>query len=185
MTVRKRRLSTPERVNPVSAVHVWKTPSGTGVELLIVTHLEVYKAIDRHSTRSLPHETGGFLLGRVGRDERADCWHLEIDEAIGIQPAENNPVHFWFSWRDVDRVRSRREKKGKALIGWYHTHPDKGVFLSDTDLEKTHRILFAEPFQIALVYDPVRRRAGYFFWQGPQQIDASPADWREFDINGS
>src|SRR5438105_12337427 len=72
--------------------------------------------------------------------------------------------------------------QGKALIGWYHTHPDLGVFLSPTDLEKTHRVLFAEPFQVALVYDPVRQRAGYFFWEGPQIIDPSPASWREFAL---
>jgi hypothetical protein len=79
-------------------------------------------------------------------------------------------------------VRSYRESGGKALLGWYHTHPDLGIFLSETDLEKTHRVLFAEPFQIALVYDPVRHKAGYFCWEGPQQIDAGQAVWREFDI---
>jgi hypothetical protein len=79
-------------------------------------------------------------------------------------------------------VRSHRESQGKALLGWYHTHPDLGVFLSATDLEKTHRVLFAEPFQLALVYDPVRGRAGYFFWEGPQIIDPSQAVWREFEI---
>jgi len=182
-TARKPRLSkTSERVNPVSPVHVWKTPPTAGVDLLIVTQLDVYGAIHRHSTRSLPHETGGFLLGRVGHDQKSHCWHLDIDEAIEIEPAENNRLHFWFSWRDVDRVRRRRDRKGKALIGWYHTHPDMGVFLSDTDVDKTHRVLFSEPFQVALVYDPVRRRAGYFFWQGPQQIDTLSADWREFEI---
>ncbi len=183
MSVRRSRLSTKaERVNPVSPVHIWKTPSSCGVDLVIVTHPKVYRAIRRHSTRSLPDETGGFLLGKVGRDQKSKCWHLEIEEAIEIEPAEKNPVHFWFSWRDVDRVRSRREDKGKAIIGWYHTHPDSGVFLSDTDLEKTHRVLFSEPFQVALVYDPMRRQAGYFFWHGPQQIDTLSADWREFKI---
>ena len=109
-------------------------------------------------------------------------WHVEIDEALAVDPLTQDPGHFTFTWRDVDRVRNYRESQGKALIGWYHTHPDFGVFLSETDLSKTHRILFAEPFQVALVYDPVRGRAGYFFWEGPQVIDASRAAWREFEI---
>src|SRR5205807_3107863 len=70
----------------------------------------------------------------------------------------------------------------KALIGWYRTQPDRGIFLSETDLERTRRVLFSEPFQVALVYDPVRGRAGYFFWEGAQTIDAAQAAWREFDI---
>jgi hypothetical protein len=82
----------------------------------------------------------------------------------------------------VDRVRSYREERSAALIGWYHTHPDLGIFLSETDLERTHRVLFSEPFQIALVYDPVASKAGYFFWESTQMLDSSAAAWREFDI---
>lgn len=182
MTSGKRRLLTEERVNPVLPVHIWRSPEGSSREVLIVTHLEVYATIHEHATRSLPDETGGFLLGKVGHDARDGCWHLEIDEAVPIEPVEKNPVHFSFTWREVDGVRQHREDNQKALIGWYHTHPEMSIFLSDIDLDKTHRVLFSEPFQIALVYDPVNRRAGYFFWEGTQIIDASPAGWREFEI---
>jgi proteasome lid subunit RPN8/RPN11 len=183
MSAGRSRLSEKaERANPVHPVHVWRSPPGAAVDLIIVTQLDVYLAVHDHSALSLPHETGGFLLGRVGFDAGANCWHLEIDQAVPIIPLENDPVHFSFNWQDVDRVRRQREEQGKAIIGWYHTHPDMGIFLSDTDLEKTHCVLFSEPFQVALVYDPVRGRAGYFFWEGPRQIDASAADWREFQI---
>jgi proteasome lid subunit RPN8/RPN11 len=183
MSTGKSRLSERvERANPVVPVHVWKSPPGAAVDLIIVTGLDVYSAIHNHSVCSLPHETGGFLLGRVGFDAGADCWHIEIDQAVPITPLENDPVHFSFGWQDVDRIRRQREEQGKAVVGWYHTHPDMGIFLSETDLERTHRVLFSEPFQIALVYDPVRGRAGYFFWEGLQQIDSSEADWREFQI---
>jgi uncharacterized membrane protein len=43
-------------------------------------------------------------------------------------------------------------------------------------------LLFAEPFQVALVFDPVRGRAGYFFWERTQVIDTAQASWREFVI---
>ena len=138
--------------------------------------------VHEQAVAALPNETGGFLVGRVGFDARDASWHLAVEEAVPVTPSEQHPTHFQFTWRDVDRVRTYREQQGKALLGWYHTHPDFGIFLSDTDLEKTHRVLFSEPFQIALVYDPVRARAGYFFWEGAQYIDASMGDWREFDI---
>jgi hypothetical protein len=99
-----------------------------------------------------------------------------------VRALSQDPVDCVLTWRDVDRVRGYRGAEHKALVGWYHSHPDFGVFLSETDLEKTHRVLFAEPFQVALVYDPMRGRAGYFFWEGPHIIDSSQAPWREFEI---
>ncbi len=179
---RKRLLAEAERVNPVIPVHVWRSPAGASTEILIVAHLNVYSTIHEHCISALPNETGGFLLGHVGFDSDENCWHVEVDEAVSLELSEQTPAYLSFTWRDVNRIRTYREDRFKALVGWYHTHPDMGIFLSDTDLDKTHRILFAEPFQIALVYDPVRRSAGYFFWEGPQKIDAAQADWREFRI---
>ena len=180
--LKRRILESTERANPVAPVHFWQSPAGSGVDVLLIAHLDVYSAIHQHATESLPNETGGFLLGRVAFDSLRRSWHIEVDEVLPVEPLSQDPVHFSFTWRDVDRARRHRELERKALIGWYHTHPDLGIFLSETDLEKTHRVLFAEPFQLALVYDPVRRRAGYFFWEGPQVIDASQAIWREFEI---
>jgi proteasome lid subunit RPN8/RPN11 len=183
MSPEKRRLQeSAERPNPVAPVHFWQSPAGAGVDIFLITHLDAYSAIHEHAVSSLPNETGGFLLGHVAFDERRGSWHIEVDETVPVDPLSQDPVHFSFTWRDVDRVRCHRESQRKALLGWYHTHPGLGIFLSETDLEKTHRMLFAEPFQLALVYDPVRGRAGYFFWEGPQIIDASQAVWREFEI---
>jgi proteasome lid subunit RPN8/RPN11 len=170
------------RANPVRTVHFWQSPPGAGADVSLIAHLEVYLTIHDHGWNALPNETGGFLLGHVAHDPLRNSWHIEVDETLPVEPLSQDPVHFSFSWRDVDRVRNYREEHGKALLGWYHTHPDIGIFLSETDLEKTHRLLFAEPFQVALVYDPVRRKAGYFFWEGLQQIDASEAPWREFEL---
>jgi len=179
----KRRLSeTGERANPVTLVHAWRTPADAQSTITLLTHLDLYAAIHDHASDALPNETGGFLLGRVGFDVHRSAWHVEIDEMLPVQPLTQNPVHFSFTWRDVDRARNQREATGKALVGWYHTHPGLGIFLSETDLGKTHRVLFNEPFQVALVYDPVRRRGGYFFWDAAQVIDASEAPWREFEI---
>ena len=178
----KRLVEEAGRVNPIVPVHVWRSPASAAVDVVIVTALDVYAAVHEHAVGSLPNETGGFLVGRVGFDARDESWYIAVEEAVPVTPTEQHPTHFQFTWRDVDRVRTYREGRGKALLGWYHTHPDFGVFLSDTDLEKTHRVLFSEPFQVALVYDPVRARAGYFFWEGAQRIDPGQASWREFDI---
>lgn len=181
-TPRRHLQEISDKPNPVADVHFWQSPAGSAVDIHVVTHVDVYANVHEHAVDSLPNETGGFLLGRVGFDAQRGSWHVEIDECVAVVPLDQAPAHFSFTWREVDRVRTYRGEQGKALIGWYHTHPGMGIFLSETDLEKSHRVLFAEPFQLALVYDPVRGVAGYFFWEGPQIIDASQAAWREFQI---
>src|SRR6185295_3687737 len=132
---------------------------------------------------ALPNETGGFLLGQVGRDIARQRWHLYIEYAEPVVPLEADPTHFTFTWRDVERVRTLRGKTGKALIGWYHTHPDLGVFLSRTDVEKTHNSLFNDEFQIALVFDPIRGTAAYFCRDG-KAVKAVPHDEFHLEFRG-
>jgi len=171
-----------QAANPIARIHAWKAPSGEASTMNLLTHHSVYAAIMEQAEAALPNETGGFLLGQAGFDAESGSWYNWIDEVVLIKPAEANPVHFSFSWKDVDQVRAHREREDKALIGWYHTHPGLGIFLSDTDLQKTHQQLFNEIFQVALVYDPVSGCAGYFFREASGVLDAGIANWREFQL---
>jgi hypothetical protein len=63
--VKRRLQESAERANPVAPVHFWQSPAGAGVDIFLITHLDVYSAIHEHAVSSLPNETGGFLLGRV------------------------------------------------------------------------------------------------------------------------
>ena len=166
-TVKRRLIQEAERVNPVAPVHIWRSPAGAAVDMLIVTAPRRLLRHARARVESLPNETGGFLLGRVAIDARDGCWHLEIEEAVPVEPLTQDPVHFTFTWRDVDRVRSYREEQGKALLGWYHTHPGSGHLpLGDRSrADASGAVLRAVPDRAC--YDPVRGRAGYFFWEGP------------------
>ncbi len=49
-------------------------------------------------------------------------------------------------------------------MGWYHTHPDFGIFLSGHD-QFIHRHFFAQPLQVAYVVDPIRQTRGFFQWR--------------------
>jgi proteasome lid subunit RPN8/RPN11 len=169
--------------NPVARVHAWKVMlSGEACTMNLLTYHSVYSAIMEQAEAALPDETGGFLLGQAGFDPDSGSWYNWIDEVVPIKPAEANPVHFTFTWKDVDQVRAHREREEKSLIGWYHTHPGLGIFLSDTDLHKTHEQLFNELFQVALVYDPISGRAGYFSRNASGFLDTGIANWREFQL---
>jgi 26S proteasome regulatory subunit N11 len=169
--------------NPIVRVHSWKAPAIDRPSAMnLLTHHSVYEAIMEQSEVALPNETGGFLLGYTGFDPDCGSWYNWIDQAVPIKPVEADAVHFSFTWRDVDEIRNRRERERKSLIGWYHTHPGLGIFLSDTDLLKTHQQLFNELFQVALVYDCISGRAGYFFREPSGFLDAGIASWREFQL---
>ena len=171
--------------NPVDDVHIWEfqAESPENASIQIVTRMSVYDAICQQANSALPNETGGFLMGDVGRDIARRRWHLYVNEVEAVVPVEADPTHFTFTWRDVERVRTLREKTKKALIGWYHTHPDLGVFLSRTDVDKTHNCLFNDPFQIALVVDPVRGTAAYFCRDG-DAVNETPRDEFHLEFGG-
>ena len=52
----------------------------------------------------------------------------------------------------------------QRIVGWYHSHPGFGVFLSEHDLF-IHRNFFSDPAQIAWVYDPHSDEEGCFAWE--------------------
>ncbi len=41
------------------------------------------------------------------------------------------------------------------IVGWYHSHPGMGCFLSPKDID-TQKRMFKKPFHTALVVDPIR-----------------------------
>lgn len=47
------------------------------------------------------------------------------------------------------------------IVGWYHSHPGFGVFMSGTDVI-TQRRYFPRDFHVALVIDPINGDRGFF-----------------------
>jgi hypothetical protein len=45
------------------------------------------------------------------------------------------------------------------ILGWYHSHPGMGIFLSGSDLF-IHDHFFSAPWQIAVVLDPIGKQIG-------------------------
>ena len=52
----------------------------------------------------------------------------------------------------------------KKIVGWQHTHPSYGIFLSNYDLFIQENF-FNLPFQVAYVIDPVQKIRGFFQWK--------------------
>jgi proteasome lid subunit RPN8/RPN11 len=54
-----------------------------------------------------------------------------------------------------------RDHAGLQAVGWYHTHPGHGIFLSGYDLVIT-RSIFNAAWHVAVVLDPLRNEMGLF-----------------------
>jgi proteasome lid subunit RPN8/RPN11 len=61
---------------------------------------------------------------------------------------------------------------GSVVVGWYHSHPDLGVFFSGTD-RKTQRAFFNHPHSLGLVVDPVRQQERWFM--GADSAELAPS----------
>ncbi len=116
-----------------------------------------------HSQSNLQSELGGILLGSAFRHE--DQIYVEIEAAVPAVTKDRGPVHFKFtadSWAQLHQDRLERYPN-LEVVGWFHTHPDLGVFYSGDDVV-VHSAAFTLPWQVGLVVDPLRNEACLFGW---------------------
>ncbi|HKR13633.1 MAG TPA: hypothetical protein VJT15_16330 [Pyrinomonadaceae bacterium] len=115
-------------------------------------------------------EVGGILVGEVLRDENGPF--LKVDDIIEALHAEESGTELTITHATWNHIHEQMDTtfEGKRILGWYHTHPNFGIFLSERD-QFIQQSFFNLPFQIALVYDPVRKTHGVFSWR-----DSKP--WR-------
>lgn len=80
----------------------------------------------------------------------------------------SNPARITFdedAW--VFANKKADETMGLKIVGWYHTHPGWGVFLSN--LDEGVNEYFAEKGQIAAVFDPTKNEFGVLSQGGSGQ----------------
>ena len=116
-------------------------------------------------------EAMGLLAGRVCRWKGAD--YVLVDEYLTSRNAAT-PVSVRFERAGLAELVSGLVEKGgkRIIVGWAHSHPGYGCFLSQTDLD-TQRAFFGEPFNVALVVDPLRKEKKFFKLDGVGYREAS------------
>jgi proteasome lid subunit RPN8/RPN11 len=111
----------------------------------------------------LKNETGGWLLGKWRKDYKRNQQYIVVDTVLQAQFTRNSSTYLTFTQDSQVSLRRLLDEKhpGKELVGWFHTHPNMGVFLSHYDLW-LHQHFFPEKWQVALVLEPVSRAGGFF-----------------------
>ena len=137
----------------------------SGVQILVFG--DVFRDIQEHASTDLEKEVAGFLLGRVRDADGAGRGLVTIEAAITAKHVVTGPTHVEFSHRTWTELHREREEDfgNLPVVGWYHTHPSIGIFLSRYDVF-IHRGFFTRASDVALVLDPVQHHAGFFVWSG-------------------
>ena len=109
-------------------------------------------------------EICGVLVGSWHRDEAGPF--VKVMESIRGEGAETRFAEVTFTHQTWAKINAEMDTKFTTLsiVGWYHTHPDFGIFLSDRD-RFIHEHFFSGPGQVAHVIDPIRQIEGVFVWR--------------------
>lgn len=124
----------------------------------------VYKALEKLSASDTSKELGSIIIGDYSNE--LGKTHVVISEYIEAKYTDASASTLTFTHETWDYVHAEHERRypNKRIIGWQHTHPNYGIFLSNYDLFIQENF-FNLPFQIAYVIDPVQNLRGFFQWK--------------------
>jgi proteasome lid subunit RPN8/RPN11 len=122
---------------------------------------EVLRQIRQHARSNSKTEVCGVLIG----EETSSG--VSITARIPGLNAAQAGTYVTFTqdtWEHIYKIKDK-DYPEERIVGWYHSHPGFGVFLSDHDTF-IHKNFFSSALQVAWVYDPHSDEEGCFGWAG-------------------
>jgi proteasome lid subunit RPN8/RPN11 len=68
------------------------------------------------------------------------------------------------------RIRGR-------IVGWYHSHPGQGLFLSQTDVQTHMQFHQFSPYAVSLVADPKSSEFGIWIYENGTGVVQMPENY--------
>ncbi len=139
-------------------------PASHTADFRVYFESDVHIAIAAHAAEDTSVEICGVLVGQWYRD--ADGPFARITSFIRCDDAASGETEVTFthqSWAQINEVMDSKYSHLR-IVGWYHSHPDFGIFLSDRDMFIQEHFFYGSG-QIAYVVDPVRKLEGVFEWR--------------------
>jgi len=126
----------------------------------------VLDEIFSQAKKNTGEEVIGLLLGSLDEDEM-----IITDYLTG--PTESSRIHASLSREFLAKITQKKiDGKLKAhILGWYHSHPDYGCFMSDRDAATQENIQNLYEDAVALVVDPVREDSKLYRMVGENYIE--------------
>jgi proteasome lid subunit RPN8/RPN11 len=130
-------------------------------DLKIICPKEIMQKIEEHCFSETKVEVGGFLVGHRKENITTVKHILKAKHASSKQSQLTFTNKTWESvWNELPGLGDDLE-----LVGWFHSHPNFGVFLSDYD-KFIQNQFFKDDGKITIVVDPIQGQRGWFYSTG-------------------
>jgi proteasome lid subunit RPN8/RPN11 len=160
---------------PHHRAHRWLADgeNGRAAGMQVFVTQPVFRAINQHANSDLDNEVGGWLAGRWCRDVDTKAEFVVVEALLPAQQVRSGSTFLTFTHDSQVAMLAALEERyaKKGIVGWYHTHPRMGLFLSGYDTW-LHEHFFPYHWQVALVVDPHSHVGGFFVRDEKRALDA-------------
>lgn len=125
-------------------------------ETVYISSLALLKML-RHGRAGVPMEVMGLMLGEFVDDYTVrvvDVFAMP-QSGTGVSVEAVDPV---FQTKMMDMLRQTGRKE--TVVGWYHSHPGFGCWLSSVDINTQQSFEQLTPRAVAVVVDPIQSVKG-------------------------
>lgn len=142
------------------------------------------RAMQAHALSSLDREVAGVMVGPRPEKQPDGRYLVRIIDSIAAKYTVMQGASVTYtadSWRYLnDTIGERYPHETGVMVGWYHTHPGFGIFLSGMDLF-IHQNFFTQIWHTAYVLDPRARTSGFFCWsRDKSRVNRNDFVWPEW-----
>ncbi|KFA64410.1 hypothetical protein S40285_01077 [Stachybotrys chlorohalonatus IBT 40285] len=125
-------------------------------ETVYISSLALLKML-RHGRAGVPMEVMGLMLGEFVDDFTVKVMDVFAmpQSGTGVSVEAVDPV---FQTRMMDMLR--QTGRPESVVGWYHSHPGFGCWLSSVDIQTQQSFEQLTPRAVAVVVDPIQSVKG-------------------------
>ena len=148
----------------ISVIPLMMTSEHDKKQLSVIIRQEALDKARKHAFDDTSRETGGVMLGRFIENETTVTviftGIVRALRAVRATSSVNFTPETWAEiWQAIDKDKDYSDDSIWSIVGWYHTHPGFGIFLSGFDkfIQKEY---FTRKGHLALVIDPEGKGKG-------------------------
>ena len=156
--------SVPDAKEPILPQNILQMGEHAQGDKNIYISQKAYKDIRAFTKNKTEVESGGILVGDT--IEEFGKTNIMVRGFIEAKYSEGTATTLKFTHETWEYVHAQVDKRfrGMRIVGWIHTHPNFGIFLSEYD-KFIQNNFFSDQNQIAYVVDPIQKTEGFFFWK--------------------
>ena len=131
-------------------------PMNDTSEQIYISPLALLKML-RHGKAGIPLEVMGLMLGDYVDDYTVKCIDVFSMPQSGTETTIES-IDEGFQVKMVEMLK--QTGRNEIVVGWYHSHPGFGCWLSSTDLNTQKTFEQQVPRTVAVVVDPIQSVRG-------------------------